>query len=510
MPLRPDARPHGVVAVAATGGPATAEDKAAIAVRAALDEAAGRLREGLGPAERLLVALPAFRLGWGGDRATGSPTGWPPGGPASCWRRASRSRGPWRASGASCWRSGRIWRASAGGIRPARMPRTTSGRWRRARASWRRGAGGRPAGPRRSSASFGSTWPSRRQATRDDTACRSRHRRPRRGSMRPVAAGTSSRTRRAPRGRNEAMIACPAPRLHEVAGGRRGDGSGSKPGGAAEAGLRCRAGPARDCGRGAARPGLEDTIPPGRVRRGRARTRPGPRGHPRSVPGTGPRAAAASTPAGPTESDRAPPGDLRIGTRCPGGPHRARDDSGVLTIRAPRVTPATARVASPRSPWARQDSASRRSSAFSEWWNFRPPWRKAMRKRPLRPSIDAMSPPGRSDTRPMQARCCPQPVPKSRCRGADFDSVDHSNLLIFGDLRQSKRAVRRAGDLGFESTSAPQRNLIESNELWPQSARPKRVAPRSSGAWSGSCVASCWATSSTYEAPPPVTSSFRI
>jgi hypothetical protein len=68
MPLSPEAAPFGVVVVVATGGPATAEDKAAIAVRAALEEAVGRLRGDLGRRERLLIALPAFRLGWGGDR----------------------------------------------------------------------------------------------------------------------------------------------------------------------------------------------------------------------------------------------------------------------------------------------------------------------------------------------------------------------------------------------------------------------------------------------------------
>src|SRR4051794_40388453 len=39
MPLRTDARPHGVVVVVAADGPGTAEDKAAIAARAAVDEA---------------------------------------------------------------------------------------------------------------------------------------------------------------------------------------------------------------------------------------------------------------------------------------------------------------------------------------------------------------------------------------------------------------------------------------------------------------------------------------
>ena len=67
MPLRVDARPHGVVVVIATGGPATDEDKAAIAVRAAIAESVGRLRAD-GHSGRLLIALPAFRVGMGGDR----------------------------------------------------------------------------------------------------------------------------------------------------------------------------------------------------------------------------------------------------------------------------------------------------------------------------------------------------------------------------------------------------------------------------------------------------------
>ena len=61
-------RPHGVVAVIASGGPATLEDKAAIAARAAIDEAVARLRGELKLEGRLLVALPPFRLGRGGDR----------------------------------------------------------------------------------------------------------------------------------------------------------------------------------------------------------------------------------------------------------------------------------------------------------------------------------------------------------------------------------------------------------------------------------------------------------
>jgi hypothetical protein len=68
LPLAPEGRPCGVVVVVAAGGPRTDEDKAGIAVRAAVDAAVPRLREALGPAARLLIALPAFRIGMGGDR----------------------------------------------------------------------------------------------------------------------------------------------------------------------------------------------------------------------------------------------------------------------------------------------------------------------------------------------------------------------------------------------------------------------------------------------------------
>jgi hypothetical protein len=61
-------KPFGVVAVASTGGDQTEEDKATLAVRAALDTAVPQLRRRLGQTERLLVALPAFRVGGGGDR----------------------------------------------------------------------------------------------------------------------------------------------------------------------------------------------------------------------------------------------------------------------------------------------------------------------------------------------------------------------------------------------------------------------------------------------------------
>jgi hypothetical protein len=68
LPLRRDRAPHGLVVVVSTGGPRTPDDKAGIAVRAALTEAVRRLREEVKPEGRLLVALPTFRLGKGGDR----------------------------------------------------------------------------------------------------------------------------------------------------------------------------------------------------------------------------------------------------------------------------------------------------------------------------------------------------------------------------------------------------------------------------------------------------------
>jgi hypothetical protein len=67
LPLNPDRRPHGVVLVVSTGGDAT-EDKAALAVRSALTTAVRRLREDPRRTDRLLIALPAFRVGLGGDR----------------------------------------------------------------------------------------------------------------------------------------------------------------------------------------------------------------------------------------------------------------------------------------------------------------------------------------------------------------------------------------------------------------------------------------------------------
>src|SRR5262245_1848116 len=65
MPLDGRARPHGVVVVVTTGGDRV-DDKAGLAVRNALTEALTRLRAS-GHAPRLLIALPAFRVGKGGD-----------------------------------------------------------------------------------------------------------------------------------------------------------------------------------------------------------------------------------------------------------------------------------------------------------------------------------------------------------------------------------------------------------------------------------------------------------
>lgn len=67
LPLYADRPPYFVVAVASTGGPGSAEDKADLAVRSALKLTVERLRAA-GRTGRLLVALPAFRVGGGGDR----------------------------------------------------------------------------------------------------------------------------------------------------------------------------------------------------------------------------------------------------------------------------------------------------------------------------------------------------------------------------------------------------------------------------------------------------------
>jgi hypothetical protein len=68
MPLADGTLPRGVVAVVSTGGPQTIEDKAALAVRAALTTALRELRAILGDKEHVLIALPTFRMGKGGDR----------------------------------------------------------------------------------------------------------------------------------------------------------------------------------------------------------------------------------------------------------------------------------------------------------------------------------------------------------------------------------------------------------------------------------------------------------
>jgi O-acetyl-ADP-ribose deacetylase (regulator of RNase III) len=67
LPLAREARPHGVVVVVAAGGEGTQAEKRRRAVEAAIDTAVRHLRE-LGLRERLLLALPAFRLGQGGDK----------------------------------------------------------------------------------------------------------------------------------------------------------------------------------------------------------------------------------------------------------------------------------------------------------------------------------------------------------------------------------------------------------------------------------------------------------
>ena len=67
MPLDTGQMPLGVVTVVSTGQRGVGEDKAARAVRSALTLALRQLRAVRG-AEHVLIALPAFRLGKGGDR----------------------------------------------------------------------------------------------------------------------------------------------------------------------------------------------------------------------------------------------------------------------------------------------------------------------------------------------------------------------------------------------------------------------------------------------------------
>jgi hypothetical protein len=69
LPLPGSRPPRGVVVVAAAGGGSLPrEGKARLAVRNALDTAVGQLRQLLPEPRRLLVALPTFRQGMGGDR----------------------------------------------------------------------------------------------------------------------------------------------------------------------------------------------------------------------------------------------------------------------------------------------------------------------------------------------------------------------------------------------------------------------------------------------------------
>lgn len=67
IPLSNSCKPHGVVAVVSTGS--GSDQGAALAVSGALRRACEELRR-LGNAGRRLVALPAIRLGYGGDRRT--------------------------------------------------------------------------------------------------------------------------------------------------------------------------------------------------------------------------------------------------------------------------------------------------------------------------------------------------------------------------------------------------------------------------------------------------------
>lgn len=65
MPLDDVRKPHGVVVVVSTGRDRMA-DKPGVSVRNAIDTAVTKLRES-GRRDRLLIALPAFRVGKGGD-----------------------------------------------------------------------------------------------------------------------------------------------------------------------------------------------------------------------------------------------------------------------------------------------------------------------------------------------------------------------------------------------------------------------------------------------------------
>src|SRR5205814_1771349 len=67
LPLDGQRQPHGIVLVVSTGDSSSAEHKAATAVRAAIRTAVRELRA-MGRTERLLIALPGFRVGQGGDQ----------------------------------------------------------------------------------------------------------------------------------------------------------------------------------------------------------------------------------------------------------------------------------------------------------------------------------------------------------------------------------------------------------------------------------------------------------
>lgn len=67
MPLAQVRPPYGVVVVLSTGGGGEPDEKPRLAVHAALTRAVRELRA-LGRTHRLLIALPAFRVGQGGDR----------------------------------------------------------------------------------------------------------------------------------------------------------------------------------------------------------------------------------------------------------------------------------------------------------------------------------------------------------------------------------------------------------------------------------------------------------
>ncbi len=70
LPLSGEGQPRGVVVVAAAGGgrSLSPEEKGRRAVRGALTTAIDELRQSLPEPRRLLIALPTFRLGMGGDR----------------------------------------------------------------------------------------------------------------------------------------------------------------------------------------------------------------------------------------------------------------------------------------------------------------------------------------------------------------------------------------------------------------------------------------------------------